>query len=183
MNGGIIRGQVRRNQRIACGHSVNANPKNDFARRGQFPERTQFRPPRWNNHGPGHDGIQGGTTGGCAIPAGATAVEASVSAVTPSASGFSRAWPAGTAQPTPGPLDPSRIRTNFVLFRVDRDRQAFLEALEARDVHMVPYARGQVRAVTHYGITPDDIDRAIAAVSEALHETERTATVAAAATA
>ena len=50
---------------------------------------------------------------------------------------------------------PTRIATNFVLFRVDRDRAAFLDALEARGVLHGPYAHGQVRAVTHYGITAD----------------------------
>ena len=30
----------------------------------------------------------------------------------------------GTAQPGTGPLDPGRVRTNFVLFRVERDRAA-----------------------------------------------------------
>ena len=64
----------------------------------------------------------------------------------------------GTAQPTPGPLDPARVRTNFVLFKVERDRAAFLAALRARDVEMVEYPHGQVRAVTHYGVTPADID-------------------------
>ena len=48
--------------------------------------------------------------------------------------------------------------TNFVLFRVDRDRAAFLAALEARGVLMVPYPHGQVRAVTHHGVTADDVD-------------------------
>ena len=57
-----------------------------------------------------------------------------------------------------GPLDPARTVTNFVLFRVDRDRSAFLAALEARGVLLVPYANGSVRAVTHLGITADDID-------------------------
>ena len=61
--------------------------------------------------------------------------------------------PGGIAQPGDGPLDPERTVTNFVLFRVDRDRSAFLAALEARGVLLVPYAHGQVRAVTHLGIT------------------------------
>ena len=30
----------------------------------------------------------------------------------------------GTAQPEPGPLDPGRVATNFVLFRVERERAA-----------------------------------------------------------
>ena len=82
----------------------------------------------------------------------------------------------GTAQPGSGPLDPGRIRTNFVLFKVQRDRAAFLEALRARDVVMVEYPHGQVRAVTHYGITADDIETVIAASAAALESTGRTST-------
>jgi threonine aldolase len=79
----------------------------------------------------------------------------------------------GTAQPEPGPLDPNRVATNFVLFKVDRDRAAFLEALRARNVLMVEYPHGQVRAVTHHGITSDDIETTIAATRAALDETNR----------
>ena len=77
----------------------------------------------------------------------------------------------GTAQPGDGPLDPERVRTNFVLFRVERDRAAFLAALRARDVEMVEYPHGQVRAVTHYGVTSEDIDTTIVATRAALAET------------
>ncbi len=77
----------------------------------------------------------------------------------------------GTAQPEPGPLDPGRVRTNFVLFRVNRDRAAFLAALRARGVQMVEYPHGQVRAVTHYGVTDADIETAIDATGAALAET------------
>jgi threonine aldolase len=77
----------------------------------------------------------------------------------------------GLAQPAPGPLDPGRAVTNFVIFRVRRDRAAFLEALRSRNVLMVEYNRGTVRAVTHYGVTPADIGRVLAACSEALRET------------
>jgi threonine aldolase len=81
--------------------------------------------------------------------------------------------PGGIAQPDEdGPLDPSRAVTNFVLFRVAGDRSAFLAALEARGVLMVPYAHGQVRAVTHLGVTPLDIDRVVAAAADALRETD-----------
>ncbi len=78
----------------------------------------------------------------------------------------------GTAQPTPGPLDPGRVQTNFVLFKVERDRAAFLAALRARDVLMVEYPHGQVRAVTHYGVTAADIETTIAATQAALAETK-----------
>ncbi len=81
----------------------------------------------------------------------------------------------GTAQPGDGPLDPERVRTNFVLFRVERDRGEFLAALRARDVEMVEYPHGQVRAVTHYGVTSADIDTTIVATRAALAETSRTA--------
>jgi threonine aldolase len=79
--------------------------------------------------------------------------------------------PGGLAQPTPGPLDPSRATTNFVIFRVRRDRAAFLEALKTRGVLMVEYNRGTIRAVTHYGVTSADIERVLAACTAALTET------------
>ena len=82
--------------------------------------------------------------------------------------------PGGTAQPASGRLDPGRVATNFVLFKVDRDRAAFLDALRARNVLMVEYAHGQVRAVTHHDISTDDIETAIRATREALTETEPT---------
>jgi threonine aldolase len=77
----------------------------------------------------------------------------------------------GIAQPEPGRLDPSRVRTNFLMFRVDGDRADFLAALRARGVLMVEYPHGQVRAVTHLGITDADIEAAIAATAESLAET------------
>ena len=79
--------------------------------------------------------------------------------------------PGDIAQPQDGPLDPARFLTNFVLFRVDRDRSAFLAALETRGVDMVAYPHGQIRAVTHHGITAGDIDRVVAAVAEILRDT------------
>ena len=75
------------------------------------------------------------------------------------------------AQPGDGPIDPGRVRTNFVIFRVTRDRAAFLEALRARDVLMVEYPHGQVRAVTHHGITAADVDQVIDATAAALRDT------------
>ena len=80
--------------------------------------------------------------------------------------------PGGIAQPDDGgALDPGRAVTDFVLFKVDRDRSAFLEALEARGVRMVAYPHGMVRAVTHYGISAADIEHTIAAVDAALRDT------------
>lgn len=83
--------------------------------------------------------------------------------------------PGGSAQPTDpedvGRLDPTRVRTNFVLFRVQRDRAAFLEALRRLGVEMVEYPHRQVRAVTHYGVTAADIETIINATRAALVET------------
>ncbi len=78
--------------------------------------------------------------------------------------------PGGMAQPDDGPLDPGRFLTNFVLFRVDRHRAAFLAALEARGVLLVPYAHGQIRAVTHFGVSAADVDRLVATVADVLRD-------------
>jgi threonine aldolase len=79
--------------------------------------------------------------------------------------------PGGIAQPTGGALDPGRVRTNFVLFKVRRDRAAFVEALRARNVLMDEYPHGQVRAVTHHDIAAADIDTIVAAIRSALEAT------------
>ena len=81
--------------------------------------------------------------------------------------------PGDIAQPGPddAPLDPGRVRTNFVLFRVDRDREAFLEALAGRGVLMAGYPHGQIRAVPNLGVTAADIDTVIDAVAATLRET------------
>jgi threonine aldolase len=82
--------------------------------------------------------------------------------------------PGGTAQPTEGRLDPERVVTNFVVFKVDRDRAEFLAALRARNVLMVEYPHGQVRAVTHHDVSTHDIDTVIRATRDALAETRPT---------
>lgn len=75
------------------------------------------------------------------------------------------------AQPDGDRLDPRRVRTNIILFKVDRDRAAFIEALRTRGVMMVEFFHGQVRAVTHHDVTAADIDTTIRATREALAET------------
>ena len=74
-----------------------------------------------------------------------------------------------------GGLDPARVRTNFVLFRIEapgqepsRARAAFLDALAKEGVLMVTYSDGQIRAVTHYGIESEDIGRTLRSVERAL---------------
>ena len=68
------------------------------------------------------------------------------------------------------PLDPGRVRTNFVLFRVAADRGAFLAAAAARGVRLDSYPHGQVRAATNSGIAAGDIDRVASVVAAALLE-------------
>jgi threonine aldolase len=74
----------------------------------------------------------------------------------------------GIAQPATGRLDPERVVTNFVLFKVSGDRRAFIAALRARNVLMDEYAHGQLRAVTHHDVAASDIDNVLAAVRGAL---------------
>jgi len=79
--------------------------------------------------------------------------------------------PGHNAQPEGDRLDPNRVVTNFVIFKVDgglKRRQKFLDQLEERGVLMVAYTHGQIRAVTHYGVNEADIQRVIKASSEAL---------------
>jgi len=78
--------------------------------------------------------------------------------------------PGGILQPTSGRLDPARVRTNFVIFGVTGDRAAFIETLRARGVLVVGYPHGTVRAVTHHGISADDIERTLAVIREALRD-------------
>lgn len=79
--------------------------------------------------------------------------------------------PGHIAQPVGDRLDPNRVATNFVLFKVEGGaprRKRFLDELEKRGVLMVAYTHGQVRAVTHYGIGSDEIQRVIQVSADAL---------------
>jgi threonine aldolase len=82
--------------------------------------------------------------------------------------------PGHIAQPEGERLDPSRVTTNFVIFKVAGGiarRTRFLDALEKHGVLMVAYPHGQIRAVTHYGIGDEEIAKTIAATAAALTET------------
>lgn len=82
--------------------------------------------------------------------------------------------PGHIAQPEGERLDPTRVTTNFVIFKVTGGiarRTRFLDALEKRGVLMVAYPHGQIRAVTHYGIGDEEISKTIAATAAALTET------------
>ena len=79
--------------------------------------------------------------------------------------------PGHNAQPEGDRLDPNRVVTNFVIFKVEGGlarRQRFLDELAKRGVLMVAYTHGQIRAVTHYGVDEADIQRTIKASADAL---------------
>jgi threonine aldolase len=86
--------------------------------------------------------------------------------------------PGDIAQPGPddAPLDPGRVATNFVLFRVAADRARFLAACEARGVRLDSYPHGQVRAATNRGIAAADIGRVAQVIEAALSEVGLVAT-------
>jgi len=63
--------------------------------------------------------------------------------------------------------------TNMVIFDINGDAhsaQRFAKALQKHGVLIGPRAATTFRAVTHYGVTRADIDRAIAAVAQAARE-------------
>ena len=68
-------------------------------------------------------------------------------------------------------IDPAAIQSNIVIVEVtDREAQGLIGGLKARGVLASPSAGKGVRFVTHYGITPADIDRALEVVEMAVRE-------------
>jgi threonine aldolase len=68
-------------------------------------------------------------------------------------------------------IDPSLIKTDIVYFEVKRDDMTVAELvkrLEEQGVRMLPVGSGRIRAVTHYHITPDDIDYALGVFSKVM---------------
>jgi threonine aldolase len=68
---------------------------------------------------------------------------------------------------------PVANRTNMVVFEVDGDAgsaRRFASAMKQRDVLISPRDATSFRAVTHYGISRADVDRAVAAAAQAAGE-------------
>jgi threonine aldolase len=89
-------------------------------------------------------------------------------------------------------LDPTRVRTNFVLFGLGaqawpddqvaraailRQRAEFLARLADRGVRMIEYPKGMVRAMPHYGVESSDIERVIAATRATLADVDLSSAV------
>ena len=82
--------------------------------------------------------------------------------------------PGGCAQGEGSELDPIRVLTNFVLFKVaggHARRAAYLEHLRAQGMALMAYDHGQIRAVTHRGIGQDQVEEVIRASAAALAAT------------
>jgi threonine aldolase len=72
-------------------------------------------------------------------------------------------------------IDVSRVKTNIVYFDVVTDRigvEQIRTALESKGIKSLPTGRARFRMVTHYGIDADDIERAVAALSEIMTSLE-----------
>ena len=76
-------------------------------------------------------------------------------------------------------IDPSRVVTDIVNFSVQNAQQGklseaetlrFLEKTQANGVLMGTMGEGTIRAVTHYGVTSDDVDKALIGIRKALIE-------------
>lgn len=82
--------------------------------------------------------------------------------------------PGGCAQVEGVTLDPTRVTTNFVLFKVaggSARRTAYLDHLRAHGIALMAYDDGQIRAVTHRGIGEPQIHEVIQASAAALAST------------
>ncbi len=70
-------------------------------------------------------------------------------------------------------IEPGGVRTNIAYFQVDRPGLSAADLtreLDREGVRMLPTGPHTVRAVTHYEVTADGIDRALAAVSKAMRQ-------------
>ncbi|MEX0167503.1 GntG family PLP-dependent aldolase [Streptomyces sp. LMG1-1-1.1] len=80
---------------------------------------------------------------------------------------------AGLAEVDGIDVDPGSITTNIILFRVTAeglDDTAFLHAAQQRGLAMGEFGHGRIRAVTHRGLTPEDVSAAVAIVADIVRE-------------
>ncbi len=68
-------------------------------------------------------------------------------------------------------IDPAKIQTNIVYFKLDGDVAAFLDALKERGVLALnPETPGAIRMVTHYGINREDVEEALSIIAQVARE-------------
>jgi len=71
-------------------------------------------------------------------------------------------------------IDLARVQTNIVYFDVTREdltAEELVRGLGGRGVRVLSVGPTRLRAVTHYGITADDIERALAALADVMKPT------------
>lgn len=70
-------------------------------------------------------------------------------------------------------VHPDRVQTNTVVFRVLDDRfsrETFIAAARQQGLGVSEFEHGRMRAVTHYGITANDIEEAVFIVARVLEQ-------------
>lgn len=70
-------------------------------------------------------------------------------------------------------IDPHLIRTNIVFFELTAEQmtaEQFTQQINAAGVRMLPVGPQKVRAVTHYQVTAEDIEQALAVISRVMRQ-------------
>ena len=70
-------------------------------------------------------------------------------------------------------VDLSTVQTNIVVVELTSDRLAqaeLVERLREQEVLVVPWTKGRIRLVTHYGIERKEIEKALQAISDVMKE-------------
>jgi threonine aldolase len=68
-------------------------------------------------------------------------------------------------------IEPEKVQTNIIYFEINEGRmtaEELVAKLDKKGVKMLSLEARQLRAVTHYGISAEDIDAALEALSEAM---------------
>jgi threonine aldolase len=67
-------------------------------------------------------------------------------------------------------IEPTRVQTNIVIFELPGPPgpEELARRMAERNVDLIPIGGPRLRAVTHYGVTAGDIDRALEAFGQAL---------------
>ncbi|AIC93110.1 low-specificity L-threonine aldolase [Shouchella lehensis] len=70
--------------------------------------------------------------------------------------------------------DISTVDTNIVFFQIDKEyysTKEFIDLAKNKGLNIAELGSGRIRAVTHYGISSEDIDNALNIIKEILNET------------
>jgi threonine aldolase len=68
-------------------------------------------------------------------------------------------------------IEPARVQTNIIYFELDNDQmtaEELVTKLKGKGVKLLALGEGRLRAVTHYGISAEDIDLTVKALSEVM---------------